>query len=142
MVTLIELKKAKMMALKNHDSNATTVLGLVISAYQKAEIEKGAKGETMSDADMVSVLNKILKELADEKAMYEGAGRDELAKADEAQMEIVKAYLPKMMSDDEIREVISKLEDKSIKSIMVVFKTEYAGKVNMSDVSRIAKEFK
>ena len=142
MVTLIELKKAKMMALKNHDSNATTVLGLVISAYQKAEIEKGAKGETMSDADMVSVLNMILKELADEKAMYEGAGRDELAKADEAQMEIVKAYLPKMMSDDEIREVISKLEDKSIKSIMVVFKTEYAGKVNMSDVSRIAKEFK
>lgn len=141
MVTLLDLKKAKMTALKEHDSNAQIVLSLVISAYQKMQIDKQGKGQQMTDADMVSVLNKILKELADEKEMYESNGRNEQADADAKQMEIVKSYLPKMMSEEEIRAVIEKLEDRSIKSVMTEFKTNYAGKADMSLVSRIAKEY-
>lgn len=141
MVTLMDLKKAKMMALKNHDADAQNVLGIIISSYQKQQIEKQAKNETMQDADMVSILNKTLKELADEKEMYLSNGRMEQAEADNRQMEIVKSYLPKMMSEEEIRIVIEGLEDKSIKAVMVKFKTEYAGKADMSLVSRIAKEY-
>lgn len=141
MVTLMDLKKAKMMALKNHDADAQNVLGIIISSYQKQQIEKQAKNETMQDADMVSILNKTLKELADEKEMYLSNGRTEQAEADNRQMEIVKSYLPKMMSEEEIRIVIEGLEDKSIKAVMVKFKTEYAGKADMSLVSRIAKEY-
>ena len=70
MVTLIELKKAKMVALKNKDTNAQNVMGVLIAAYQKAESDKKVKGQEMTDADMVSILNKVLKELEDEKAMY------------------------------------------------------------------------
>lgn len=141
MVTILELKKAKMMALKNHDTNATNVLGIIISAYQKNQIEKQAKGQEMTDADMVSILNKTLKELTDEKKMFLDAGREEQANNDEEQIKLVKSYLPKMMDDDEIRKVIESLDDKSIKSIMVKFKTDYAGKVDMASVNRIAKEF-
>ncbi len=141
MVTLMDLKKAKMMALKNHDADAQNVLGIIIASYQKQQIEKQAKNETMQDADMVSILNKTLKELTDEKEMYLSNGRTEQAEADERQMEIVKSYLPKMMSEEEIRIVIEGLEDKSIKAVMVKFKTEYAGKADMGLVSRIAKEF-
>lgn len=43
MVTLIELKKAKRMALKNHDENAQDVLGVMIGDYQKAEADKEVK---------------------------------------------------------------------------------------------------
>ncbi len=141
MVTLLDLKKAKMTALKEHDTNAQIVLSLVISAYQKMQIDKQGKGQEMTDADMVSVLNKTLKELADEKEMYESNGRKEQAEADAKQIEIVKSYLPKMMSEEEIRAVIEKLEDRSIKSVMTEFKTNYAGKADMSLVSRIAKEY-
>lgn len=141
MVTLMDLKKAKMMALKEHDADAQNVLGIIISAYQKQQIEKQSKNETMTDADMVSILNKTLKELADEKEMYLQNGRKEQAEADEKQMEIVKSYLPKMMSEEEIRSVIEGLSDRSIKSVMVKFKTEYAGKADMSVVSKIAKEY-
>ncbi len=141
MVTLLELKKAKMVALKNKDENAQNVLGVVIGAYQKAEADKRAKNQEMTDADMVSILNKVLKELEDEKKMYESANRQEEVEADAAQMEIIKSYLPKMMSEEEIREVISGLEDKSIKGIMMAFKKDYAGKADMSAVSKIAKEF-
>ncbi len=141
MVTLIDLKKAKMTALKEHNSNAQSVLGLVISAYQKMQIDKQGKGQTMTDADMVSILNKTLKELTEEKEMYEANGRTEQAETDAIQMEIIKSYLPKMMSEDEIRAVIDKLEDHSIKSIMTEFKANYAGKADMGLVSRIAKEY-
>lgn len=141
MVTLLDLKKAKMNALKTHDENAQNVLGIIISAYQKMQIDKQGKGQQMTDADMVSVLNKTLKELSDEKEMYEANGRKEQAEADAKQMEIVKSYLPKMMSEEEIREVIEKLEDHSIKTIMTEFKTNYAGKADMGLVSKIAREY-
>ena len=109
MVTLLDLKKAKMNALKTHDENAQNVLGIIISAYQKMQIDKQGKGQQMTDADMVSVLNKTLKELSDEKEMYEENGRKEQADADAKQMEIVKSYLPKMMSEDEIQNFISEM---------------------------------
>lgn len=141
MVTLLDLKKAKMNALKTHDENAQNVLGIIISAYQKMQIDKQGKGQQMTDADMVSVLNKTLKELSDEKEMYEANGRKEQAEADAKQMEIVKSYLPKMMSEEEIKEVIEKLEDHSIKTIMTEFKTNYAGKADMGLVSKIAREY-
>lgn len=141
MVTLLDLKKAKMNALKTHDENAQNVLGIIISAYQKMQIDKQGKGQQMTDADTVSVLNKTLKELSDEKEMYEANGRKEQAEADAKQMEIVKSYLPKMMSEEEIKEVIEKLEDHSIKTIMTEFKTNYAGKADMGLVSKIAREY-
>lgn len=141
MVTLIELKKAKMMALKEHDVNKQNVLGVIIAAYQKSEIDKKGQGKEMSEADIVSVLNHVLKELTDEKAMYLNGGREDEAKNIDAQMAIVKAYLPAMMSEEEIRSIIASLEDKSIKGIMVEFKSKYAGKADMGLVNRIAKEF-
>lgn len=141
MVTLIELKKAKMVALKNKDTNAQNVMGVLIAAYQKAESDKKVKGQEMTDADMVSILNKVLKELEDEKAMYESANRTVEAANSLAQMEIVKSYMPAMMSEEEVRNVILGLEDKSIKNVMMVFKSQYAGKVDMGLVSKVAREF-
>lgn len=141
MITLTDLKKAKMMALKEHDSDAQNVLGIVISAYQKNQIEKQSKGLEMTDADMISILNKTVKELTDEKAMYESAGRTESALADERQIQIIKSYLPIMMSEDEIKKVIETLNDKSIKNIMSLFKSKYAGQADMGTVSKIAKQY-
>lgn len=141
MVTLIELKKEKMLALKNHDSDKMNVLGIVISSLQKLEIEKKAAGKEITEVEMVSVLNKTIKELTDEKAMYEANGRAEQALSDQRQIEIIKAYLPKMMEEDEIRKVIESLPDHQIKTIMQAFKKDYAGKADMALVNKIAREY-
>ena len=141
MVTLIELKKEKMLALKNHDSDKMNVLGIVISSLQKLEIEKKAAGKEITEVEMVSVLNKTIKELTDEKAMYEANGRVEQALSDQRQIEIIKAYLPKMMEEDEIRKVIESLPDHQIKTIMQAFKKDYAGKADMALVNKIAREY-
>lgn len=141
MITILELKKNKMNALKNKDINAQNVYGVIISAYQKAESDKRMKNQEMTDIDMLSILNKVIKELEDEKNMYESANRVEDAKNSLAQLELVKTFLPKMMNEEEIRDVIEHLEDKSIKSIMTTFKKDYAGKADMSLVSKVAREF-
>lgn len=141
MVTILDLKKAKMNAMKEHNKNAQIALDVVICAYQKNEIEKKAKGVSMNDADMVSILNHAIKELSDEKEMYLSGNRAEDASNTQIQIDTIKGYLPKMMSEEEIRNVIASLEDKSIKSIMVEFKTKYAGKADMGLVNKIAREY-
>lgn len=141
MITLLDLKKEKMSALKAHDANKGAILGVLISAYQKNEIEKKGKGQEMTDADMVSVLNHAMKELQDEKSMYESAGREDEVSKIVAQIEVVKGYLPKMMSEDEIKAVIEGMDDRSIKAVMVEFKTKYNGKADMGLVSKIAKSY-
>ncbi len=141
MLTLKELKIEKMKALKEHDEDKGNVLGVLVSAYQLAEIEKKASGKEMEEADVLRILNHTLKELSDEREMYQKGGKDEEVASCDAQIAIVKAYLPTLMREEEIRKVIDSLPDKSIKSIMVAFKTDYNGKADMALVNRIAREY-
>jgi uncharacterized protein YqeY len=52
---------------------------------------------------------------------------------------LIAKYLPKMLTEDEIRAIISSMEDKSIPAVMKKFKTEYTGKVDMGVVNKIAR---
>ena len=134
-----ELEKANIEALKNKDKTARAVLSVVINKYRVNAIELKAQGKEASDADVVKVINKVVKELEEEKAGYEKLGRVEDVKAIEEQKAIIEKYLPKLMSEEEIRKVIASLEDKSMPSVMKHFKMNYDGKVDMSLVSRIAR---
>ena len=135
-----ELEKANIEALKNKDKTARAVLSVVINKYRVNAIELKAQGKEASDADVVKVINKVVKELDEEKAGYEKLGRMEDAKAIDEQKAIIEKYLPKHMSEDEIRKIIASLEDKSMPSVMKHFKMNYDGKVDMSLVSKIARE--
>jgi len=135
-----ELEKANIEALKNKDKTARAVLSVVINKYRVNAIELKAQGKEATDNDLVRVINKVVKELDEEKAGYEKLGRVEDVKNIESQKAIIEKYLPKLMSEDEIRKVIASLEDKSMPSIMKHFKANYDGKVDMSLVSKIARE--
>ena len=135
-----ELEKANIEALKNKDKTARAVLSVVINKYRVNAIELKAQGKEATDNDLVRVINKVVKELDEEKAGYEKLGRVEDVKNIESQKAIIEKYLPKLMSEDEIRKVIASLEDKSMPSVMKHFKANYDGKVNMSLVSKIARE--
>ena len=141
MVKIDELKKEKLQALKEKNTNKSNLLSVIISNFQLVEIEKKAKGENVSEETMLSVLNKVLKGLNDEKEMFASNNKEKEAKTIEEQISIVKAYLPKLLDEEEVRKIISSLSDKSVKSIMTKFKTEYAGKVDFGLVAKVAKEF-
>ena len=136
---LQELQKANIQAMKDHDQNARAILSVVISRCKLLEVELRAKGNELTDADVLGIIQKIIKELADEKEGYIKTNNLERAKLIEEQADIIKVYLPKQLTEEEILAEINKLEDKSIPSIMKHFKTNFAGKVDMSLVSKLAR---
>ena len=138
---LDDIKKANIEALKNKDTNARTIYGIVSNKAMLETIKKREKGEVLNDADMVQILQKTIKELTEEAENYEKVGNKVEQANILAQKSILEKYLPKMMSETEIREIISALADKSIGNVMKLFKIEYAGKCDMKLVSEIARQF-
>ncbi len=140
-MTLEQFKKEKVEAMKNHDKDTVSALNVIITKIMSLTIEKRATNETVSEADIDNIIKKAEKELIEEKDGFEKAGRTENVVALSKQIEIIKKYLPEMLSEAQIREIISSLEDKTLPSIMKHFKVNYQGKADMRLVSTIAKEF-
>ena len=138
---LLDLKKANMEALKNKDSNARAIYSVLINKCMLLEINKKEKGEELVDADVVSLIQKTLKELEDEISNFEKVNNATKVELLKGQMEYIKKFLPAMLNETEISSIIEGLTDKSIPSIMRYFKTNYAGKCDMSMVSRLAKQY-
>lgn len=134
-----QLKEANIAALKNHDTNARAILSVLLNKIKLAEIEKRTQNAELTDADVVAVLQKTLKELDEERDGFVRAARDEKVAALDAQIAFVNTYLPKMMSTDEIRAEILKLDDKSVPSVMKHFKANFAGKCDMREVQQVLK---
>lgn len=134
-----EIKKANMLAMKNHDQQARTALSIVINKYMVLSIENKAHGKETVDADVVSILQKTVKELIEEAENYAKVGNVEEQKCVLEQKTAVEKFLPKMMSKEEIRAEIETLLDKSIGSVMKHFKANFAGKCDMRDVQEVLK---
>jgi Uncharacterized conserved protein len=133
------LKKENMLALKDKDTNKRAVLSVVINKYMIAGYEAKAQGKEIGDVELVQIINKTLKELEEEKEGYISASRMEEVKNIDNQIKVLNIYLPKMMSEEEIKKIINTLDDKSIPNVMKHFKINYAGKVDMSLVSKVLR---
>lgn len=136
-----DIKKAKMQAMKNHDEDAKTSISMLVSSYLLLDVENRTKGKTTTDQDVISLIQKSIKSLQEEQKMYLENNRQENVKSLDNQIKAIKVFLPEMMSEEEIKKIIESLSDKSIKNVMSTFKKDYAGKVDMSLVSKIAKSY-
>ena len=137
---LDEIKKANIVALKEKNQTARAIYSVVMTKAMLETVKKREKNEDLTDADMVQILQKTIKELDDEQQSYVKANK--LAESENVlkQKEIISAYLPQLLGDDEIYKIISSLDDKSIGNVMKHFKTNYAGKVDMSKVNIVLKK--
>ena len=138
---LDDIKKANMQALKDKDQVARGIYSIVMTKAMQQTIAKREKGEELVDADMVAILQKTIKELGDEAENYKKANNAAKAQEIETQAKILEAYLPQMLSKEEIKDIISKLEDKTVPFVMRYFKANYAGKCEMRLVQEVLKEF-
>ena len=134
-----DLKKANLEAMKARDNDARAALSVVLTRYKLQEVEARSQGKGIGDAECLSIIQKVLKELADEKEGYLKVNNADRMASISRQEETLKGYLPQQLSEDEIRREIMKLDDKSMPSIMKHFKANFAGKVDMSLVSSIAR---
>lgn len=132
-----DISKDLIAAMKARDAVKKDVLSMLKSKMKAKAIEM--RVEEIDDANALVILQKFIKELEDEYAQFNNAGRVDKAEVLKAQLEIAKVYLPQLMSEEEIKAEIAKLEDKSMPNIMKHFKANFTGKVDMSLVSKIAR---
>lgn len=136
-----QIKKANIEAMKNKDTIARAFYSVLMNKIMLEKINKREKGQEITDADVSNIIQKMIKELNDEKDNFAKAGRSEEVEHLEKQIEIAKTYLPKMLSRDEIKAEINKLADKSIPVVMKHFKANFNGQVDMHLVQEVLKEF-
>ena len=129
-------------ACKTSRDNQNTHQSPVTVTTSKAkliEVELRSKGQMLEEKDVFDVIQKTIKELHDEKEGFIKVNNLERVAAIDKQEAVLNSYLPKQLTKEEVLAIIATLEDKSLPSIMRLFKTQYAGKVNMSLVSEIAR---
>jgi uncharacterized protein YqeY len=105
------------------------------------EISKREVGGEVTDTDVVAVIQKMIKELEEEKANYIKVANSVQADLIQTQIDIISSYLPQMMSEQEIYDIIAAMDDKSVPTVMKKFKAEFAGKCDMRLVGEVLKKF-
>lgn len=96
-------------ALKRHDSATVETLRFLISAVRNVAITKyGAEAETkVTDADVLDVIKKQVKTHKESIEAFDKAGRTELAAKEKAQLSILEEYLPKQVSDEDLKIILA-----------------------------------
>lgn len=134
-----QIKKANIQSMKDKDAVARSFYSVLLNKIKLREIDKKALGQELEEVDILNILQKMIKELEEEKTNYEKVGNMAEVEKISAQIVIAGGYLPKMMSEEEIKEVILSLDDKSIPSVMKHFKANFNGKCDMKKVQEVLK---
>jgi uncharacterized protein len=143
-----EINNALKDAMKARDERRVSTLRLVNSALKNADIEaRGQNKGPLGDDELLALLAKMIKQRQESIDLYEKGGRAELAQRERDEIAIIAAYLPKQMSDAEVRTAIAQaIADTSASSmkdmgkVIVALKARYAGQMDFGKVSPLVKE--
>jgi hypothetical protein len=103
-MSLLEtLRKDMFSATKDGNTTKADIIKMAIAAIKNAEIEKG---EVLDDKEIVKVLRKEVKKIQDSIAQFTTMGRQDLVDRETKQLEVLQEYLPKQMSEEEIKKVV------------------------------------
>jgi uncharacterized protein YqeY len=133
-------------AMKAKNQERLKALRAVKSALLLAQSEKGAGGQVAEDVE-VKILQKQVKQRKESAQVYKEQGRDDLAEPELKEAAIIEEFLPKMMSEDELRPVIKEIIEQTGASgmqdmgkVMGTATKQLAGKADNKLVSQIVRE--
>ena len=135
-------------ALKAKDKKTYPTLRLIVSAIKDAEIANRTKDiKEMSDSDLTSILKKMIKQRNESCEVYKKAGRNELLENETKEIEVISAFLPKQLSEEETKKICEEAikssgaySMKDMGKIMGMLKSKYADTLDFSKVSSIIKK--
>ena len=134
-----QIKKANIEAMKNKDAVARAFYSVLMNKILLEKIAKGQRDQMLPDADVSNIIQKVIKELNDEKENYLKANNlNEVANLSR-QLEIASSYLPKMLTAEEISKILLALPDKSVPTVMKHFKANFNGQVDMRLVQEVLR---
>ena len=134
-------------ALKAKDKNIYPTLRLVVSAIKDAEIASRTKDQKeISDSDLTAILKKMIKQRNESCEVYKKAGRNELLENETKEIEVISAFLPKQLSEEETKKICEEAikssgasSMKDMGKVMGVLKSKHADTLDFSKVSGIIK---
>lgn len=130
-------------AMRAGDSKQRDTLRLLLAAIKQKEVDERIE---LGDADIVAVIEKMLKQRKDSIEQYETAQRHDLAAAEKGEVKVLSAYMPKAFTEEEIdalvTETVSAAAVKSMRDmgkVMAILKPKLAGRADMGKVSALVK---
>ena len=135
-------------AMKRKETIAVSTLRLIQAAIKDRDIAARSKGNTdgISDDEVLSLLQSMIKQRRDSIEAYEKGGRMELAQQEAEEISIIEGFLPAQMNDDEIAaavdSVISDVEATTLKDmgkVMATLKEQFAGQMDFGKASGAVK---
>ena len=134
-------------AMKAKEERRISTLRLVNSALKNADIEARGQGKgPLSDDELLGLLQKMVKQRHESIELYEKGGRPELAQQERDEIAIIAAYLPKQMSEDEVKAAIAQAIQetgaagmKDMGKVIGALRGKYAGKMDFAKVSALVK---
>ncbi len=141
-----DINSALKEAMKAGQARRVSTLRLINAAVLQRETS-GAERLTLSDAEILNVMQKMIKQRQESLEIYEKAGRAELAAQEREEIEIISAYLPKKMSDVEaahaISALIKEIEAETIKDMgrtMATLKQRFSGQMDFAHAGALVKK--
>jgi uncharacterized protein len=130
-------------AMKAREQEKLNALRLLLAAVKQREVDERI---TLDDAGVVATIEKMIKQRKDSISQYEKAARQDLADKEKFEISVLEAYMPKQLSDAEVKSVI----DAAIAStgakgpadmgkVMGVVKPQLAGRADMGKTSALVK---
>jgi len=136
-------------AVKSKDKNKISTYRLILSGIKDLDItnRSGPNKKDTDDSDISKLLKKMIKQRNESIDVYKKNKRDDLLKIEQNEVNILAAYLPKQLSEEETKklcsDIVSKLEAKSIKDmgkIMGELKKNHSESVDFSIAGKIIKQ--
>ena len=142
-----ELQKALKESMLNKDTDPVSAVRLIIAGMKEKDVDARGKGlKEASDADLMSMMQSMIKQRNDSIKMYVDGKREDLAAKERKEISIIERFLPKQMSDAEIetaiRGVIAETGAASMKDmgkVMGALKAKYAGQLDFGKASGMIK---
>ena len=130
-------------AMRAKDSERLGTIRLLQAAMKQKEVDERI---TLDDAGVVAIVDKLIKQRKDSIAAFEGAGRQDLADKEKAEMAVLQVYLPARLSAEEVaaevRAIVAEIGAKGpgdMGKVMGAVKAKLAGKADMGGVSSAVK---
>ena len=131
-------------AMKAGDRLKLSTLRMLVAAIKQKEIDTRSD---LSDDDIISIIEKQMQQRLEAAEQYEAAGRNELFEKESQEAEILKAYLPEKMGEEELKEIIEKIISemgeismKEMGNVMSALKDQAGSKIDMKLASQMVRE--
>lgn len=146
-MTKTDLQSELKNAMLARDTDKTSVLRMVLSAINYYEIQKGGAGYAATDEDILSVIEKEVKQHRDSIEQFTAGKREDLVKKEQAELSVLEKYLPEQMSETEVQKLVDEAvaatqasTPQDMGKVMGYLMPRVKGKADGTLVSRLVKE--